>query len=142
LGLLLTAAGMGLSSLVREIWQLEHRELRRLADRGRHPRRIGRTRPAARNAGGADALGSRDPAPRGAATDLFGRHNVGIVYGWIYAARMLGAAILAQVAAIIRDQAGNSTLGYLTAGWMAVAAGVVILALRRGRRSGEVLAAA
>ena len=65
--------------------------------------------------------------------DVFGRNNVGIVYGWVYAAHMLGAAILAQVAAIIRDEAGNYTLAYLTAGWMAVAAGVVILALRRAR---------
>ncbi len=65
--------------------------------------------------------------------DVFGRNNVGIVYGWVYAAHMLGAAILAQVAAIIRDEAGNYSLAYLTAGWMAVAAGVVILALRRAR---------
>ena len=67
--------------------------------------------------------------------DVFGRHNVGIVYGWIYAAHMLGAAILAQVAAVIRDAAGDYTLAYLTAGWMAVAAGVVILGLRRARRA-------
>ena len=67
--------------------------------------------------------------------DLFGRQNVGIVYGWIYAAHMLGAAILAQVAAIIRDAAGTYTLAYLTAGFMAVAAGVVVLGLRRVRRA-------
>jgi sugar phosphate permease len=65
--------------------------------------------------------------------DVFGRNDVGIVYGWVYAAHMLGAAILAQVAVVIRDQAGNYTLAYLTAGFMAVAAGVVILALRRAR---------
>ena len=65
--------------------------------------------------------------------DVFGRQNVGVLYGWIYFAHMLGASILAQVAAIIRDQAGNYTLAFLTAGWMAVAAGVVILALRRAR---------
>ena len=65
--------------------------------------------------------------------DVFGRNNVGIVYGWVYAAHMLGAAILAQVAAIIRDASGTYTLAYLTAGWMAVAAGVVILALRRSK---------
>jgi sugar phosphate permease len=74
--------------------------------------------------------------------DVFGRHNVGIVYGWIYAAHMLGAAILAQVAAIIRDSAGDYTLAYLTAGWMAVAAGVVALALRRTNRPEPTLAPA
>ena len=74
--------------------------------------------------------------------DVFGRQNVGVLYGWIYAAHMLGAAILAQVAAIMRDQAGNYTLAYLTAGWMAVAAGVVILGLRRVRRDGAAVPAA
>lgn len=73
--------------------------------------------------------------------DVFGRQNVGVLYGWIFAAHMLGAAILAQVAAIIRDQAGTYTLAYLTAGWMAVAAGVVILGLRRMRRGGATAAA-
>ena len=73
--------------------------------------------------------------------DVFGRQNVGIVYGWIYAAHMLGAAILAQVAAVIRDSAGDYTLAYLAAGWMAVAAGVVALALRRTGRRGPTLAA-
>ncbi len=67
------------------------------------------------------------------AADVFGRQNVGIVYGWIYAAHMLGAAILAQVAGVIRDTAGDYTLAYLTAGWMAIAAGIVILALRNVR---------
>jgi sugar phosphate permease len=66
--------------------------------------------------------------------DVFGRHNVGIVYGWIFAAHMLGAAILAQAAAIIRDTAGDYTIAYVTAGWMAVAAGVVALAMRRASR--------
>jgi predicted MFS family arabinose efflux permease len=74
--------------------------------------------------------------------DVFGRQNVGIVYGWIYAAHMLGAAILAQAAAIIRDAAGDYTIAYLTAGWMAVAAGVVVLALRRSHRVGPGLASA
>ena len=74
--------------------------------------------------------------------DVFGRNNVGIVYGWIYAAHMLGAAILAQAAAIIRDTAGDYSLAYLTAGWMAVAAGVVALALRRTKRPQPSLAAA
>jgi sugar phosphate permease len=74
--------------------------------------------------------------------DVFGRNNVGIIYGWIYAAHMLGAAILAQVAAIIRDNSGNYTLAYLTAGWMAVAAGVVILALQRSQPAGGTAPAA
>jgi sugar phosphate permease len=63
--------------------------------------------------------------------DVFGRRNVGIVYGWIFAAHMLGAAILAWVAGVIRDSAGDYALAYITAGVLAVMAGVAALSLRR-----------
>jgi sugar phosphate permease len=63
--------------------------------------------------------------------DVFGRRNVGIVYGWIFAAHMLGAAILAWVAGIIRDHAGDYAMAYVTAGFIAVMAGVAALTLRR-----------
>ena len=39
--------------------------------------------------------------------DTFGRRNVGIVYGWVYFAHMFGAAILAVVAGLIRDNVGD-----------------------------------
>jgi hypothetical protein len=56
---------------------------------------------------------------------------------------MLGAAILAEVAGLIRDTAGDYAIAYIAAGWMAVGAGVVALALRRTGRSGiEATAAA
>jgi sugar phosphate permease len=67
--------------------------------------------------------------------DVFGRRNVGIVYGWIYAAHMLGAAILAEVAGVIRDTAGDYAIAYIAAGWMAFGAGVVVLGMRRIRPS-------
>jgi sugar phosphate permease len=63
--------------------------------------------------------------------DVFGRRNVGIVYGWIFAAHMLGAAILAWVAGIIRDHAGDYAMAYVMAGFIAVLAGVAALTLRR-----------
>ena len=54
-----------------------------------------------------------------------------IVYGWIFAAHMLGAAILAWVAGVIRDTAGDYAVAYITAGVLAVMAGVAALTLRR-----------
>ena len=65
--------------------------------------------------------------------DTFGRRNVGIVYGWVFAAHMLGAAIAAWVAGAVRDAAGDYALAFIAAGWMAVGAGVVALAIRRTR---------
>ena len=41
------------------------------------------------------------------AADRFGAHNVGVVYGWIFAAHMLGAAIAAWVAGVVRESVGD-----------------------------------
>ncbi|HEU0236023.1 MAG TPA: MFS transporter [Candidatus Limnocylindrales bacterium] len=63
--------------------------------------------------------------------DTFGRRNVGVVYGWVFAAHMLGAAIAAWAAGVVRDGAGDYALAFIAAGWMAIAAGVVALLIRR-----------
>ena len=36
--------------------------------------------------------------------DNFGRHNVGIVYGWVFAAHQAGAAVAALAAGVVREQ--------------------------------------
>ena len=74
--------------------------------------------------------------------DVFGRRNVGIVYGWVFAAHMIGAAILAWVAGVIRDTAGDYAVAYVTAGVLAVMAGVAALTLRRTGRAPELAPAA
>ena len=63
--------------------------------------------------------------------DTFGRRNVGIVYGWVYFSHMFGAAILAVVAGIIRDSAGNYSAAFILAGWLAIIAGIGALTIRR-----------
>jgi predicted MFS family arabinose efflux permease len=65
--------------------------------------------------------------------DTFGRRNVGIVYGWVYFAHMLGGAILAWVAGAIRDASGTYAIAFVLAGWLALAAGVAALVIRRPR---------
>jgi sugar phosphate permease len=65
--------------------------------------------------------------------DTFGRRNVGIVYGWVYFAHMVGAAIAAEVAGLVRDNVGSYALAFFAAGWIAVAAGVAALVIRRNR---------
>ena len=68
------------------------------------------------------------------AADAFGKRNVGLVYGWIFAAHMFGAAIAAFVAGVTRDIVGDYAIAIIVAGWMAVAAGVVALTIRRAGR--------
>jgi sugar phosphate permease len=65
--------------------------------------------------------------------DTFGRRNVGIIYGWVYFAHMLGAAIAAEAAGIVRDDVGSYAAAFIAAGWLAVAAGVAALVIRRPR---------
>ena len=65
------------------------------------------------------------------AADRFGRHNVGIVYGWIFAAHMVGAAIAAWVAGIVRENVGDYAAAFVAAGWIAIIAGFAALAIRR-----------
>jgi predicted MFS family arabinose efflux permease len=65
--------------------------------------------------------------------DTFGRRNVGVVYGWVFAAHMLGAAIAAWAAGVVRDGVGDYGIAFIAAGWMAISAGVVALLIRRVR---------
>ena len=65
--------------------------------------------------------------------DSFGRQNVGIVYGWVFAAHQLGAAIAAWVAGVVRENVGDYAPAFVAAGWIAIIAGIAALAIRRGR---------
>lgn len=74
--------------------------------------------------------------------ETFGRRNVGVVYGWVFAAHMLGAAIAAWAAGVVRDSAGDYAIAFIAAGWMAVGAGVVALMIRRSTPTPSLLPAA
>jgi MFS family permease len=63
--------------------------------------------------------------------DRFGRHNVGAVYGWVFAAHMLGAAIAAWAAGIVREHVGDYAAAFVAAGWIAIIAGFAALAIRK-----------
>jgi predicted MFS family arabinose efflux permease len=63
--------------------------------------------------------------------DLFGRRNVGAVYGWVFAAHQLGAAALAYLGGVMHDALGNYSLAFIGSG---VLCGFgALMALRIGR---------
>ncbi|MEK6719270.1 MAG: MFS transporter [Chloroflexota bacterium] len=66
------------------------------------------------------------------AADIFGRRNVGMVYGWIFASHMIGAAAAAFLAGLARDIVGDYGFAIVIAGVMAVGAGIVALSIHRG----------
>jgi MFS family permease len=67
--------------------------------------------------------------------DRFGSRNVGIVYGWVFAAHMVGAAIAAWVAGIVRDSVGDYAAAFVAAGWIAIIAGFAAMFIGRPSRS-------
>jgi predicted MFS family arabinose efflux permease len=64
--------------------------------------------------------------------DLFGRRNVGTVFGWVFFAHQLGAAGASWMGGTARDALGDYVLTFLVAGGIAIVAGV--LALQIGRK--------
>jgi predicted MFS family arabinose efflux permease len=65
--------------------------------------------------------------------DNFGRQNVGLVYGWVFAAHQAGAAVAAVVAGVVREHVGDYAAAFVAAGWIAIIAGFAALAIRRTR---------
>ena len=65
------------------------------------------------------------------AADRFGRHNVGIVFGWIFAAHMFGGATAAVFAGVIRDNVESYWPAFVVAGAMAVMGGLMATTIRR-----------
>jgi predicted MFS family arabinose efflux permease len=63
--------------------------------------------------------------------ETFGRHNVGVVYGWVFAAHQLGAAGAAWGAALIRDGSGSYGWAFSAGGGIALAAGMLATMIRR-----------
>jgi sugar phosphate permease len=63
--------------------------------------------------------------------DIFGRRNVGVVFGWIFCAHQVGAALAAYGSGLIRVTFGDYTGAFLTAGALAVIGGLLALRIRR-----------
>jgi MFS family permease len=64
---------------------------------------------------------------------IFGRASVGILFGWIFFAHMVGAALAAWLGGVVRDALGDYTLAFLSAGALGLVA--VGFSLSIGRRS-------
>jgi predicted MFS family arabinose efflux permease len=63
--------------------------------------------------------------------DLFGRRNVGAVYGWVFAAHQLGAALLAYLGGVMHDSLGNYTLAFIGSGVLALFGGLMAIRIDR-----------
>lgn len=75
--------------------------------------------------------------------DHFGRRNVGAVFGWVFCAHQVGAAMAATLGGMARDAVGDYALAFLAAGVLALIAALLSLGIRRApvTASSESLAA-
>jgi MFS family permease len=71
------------------------------------------------------------PATSTLAADLFGRRNVGAVFGWIFFAHQAGAAVAAYGAGLLRTLMGDYGLAFTVAGLFALAGTGLVLGLKR-----------
>jgi sugar phosphate permease len=87
---------------------------------------------------GLDWIATVPPTVRLAA-NVFGKENVGVIFGWIAAAHQLGAATAAFGAGAIRTATGTYLAAFVIAGALCVLAALMSLAVgwRRGGRRGE-----
>jgi sugar phosphate permease len=83
------------------------------------------------------------PPTAALAADRFGRQNVGAVFGWIFFAHQVGAAIAAYGASLLHVWLGDYTLSFLLAGGLALLGAGLAFGIRgEGRRRPPVPAGA
>jgi MFS family permease len=63
--------------------------------------------------------------------DVFGRVNVGTIYGFVFCAHQFGAAIAAQAGGVVHDVLGDYNAAFLSAGALAVIGGLMALRIDR-----------
>lgn len=69
-------------------------------------------------------------------TRFYGPERGPIIFGWVFAAHMVGAAAAAVVTGYIRDAAGDYATAWYLAGALAIAAALAVLAIPRTTPSG------
>lgn len=74
--------------------------------------------------------------------ETFGRHNAGVVYGWVFAAHQVGAAGAAWGAGLVRDGVGDYGWAFSAGGGIAIAAGMLATMIRRPDRASVATATA
>lgn len=71
------------------------------------------------------------PATSALTADLFGKQNVGVVFGWICFAHQLGAAFASYGASYLYSLAGNYTVAFVTSGLFALIATGLVINIRK-----------
>ena len=63
----------------------------------------------------------------------FGLERSGVVFGWVFAAHMVGAGVAASYAGLVREHLGDYYLAWMTAGGLCLGAAALVLLIPRRR---------
>ncbi len=66
--------------------------------------------------------------------DAFGRANVGIMFGWIFASHQVGAALAATFAGTVRTYLGDYMIAFILSGIICLLAAGLVLRINKGHR--------
>ncbi|ATG91946.1 MFS transporter [Methylomonas koyamae] len=80
------------------------------------------------------------PATSALTADLFGKQNVGVVFGWICFAHQIGAAIAAYSAGYVHSLLGNYNLAFVASGLFAFVATGIVVCIKEPKAGGSVAA--
>jgi predicted MFS family arabinose efflux permease len=83
---------------------------------------------------GLDWIATVPPTVR-LATDVFGKDNAPIVFGWVVAGHQLGAAFAALGGGMLRSSLGSYTIATMISGGLCLVAAVTVLRINRANRS-------
>ncbi len=70
--------------------------------------------------------------------ELFGRRNVGTIYGFVFGAHQFGAALLAFLAGYVHDRAGDYTIAFVGAGVLGLVGGLMAMRIERPAPAGRI----
>ena len=73
------------------------------------------------------------PATSALTADLFGKQNIGVVFGWICFAHQIGAAIAAYTAGYVHSLIGDYNLAFIASGLFAFVATGIVCFIREPR---------
>jgi sugar phosphate permease len=82
---------------------------------------------------GLDWIATVPPTVR-LATDAFGREDAPVVFGWVMTAHQVGAGAAALAAGVVRTHLGDYQAAFMASGGLCLAAALMALAIRPGRR--------
>lgn len=63
--------------------------------------------------------------------DAFGRENVGVMFGWIFASHQVGAALAATFAGTVRTYLGDYMVAFIMSGIICLLAAGIVLQINK-----------